>query len=112
MFLHGRKGRLDVPKGGPALWSLVLSSALPGAQTGPASKPQPDFPNAVSGGALTCTQARTFVVPSRLLETKMKARLLVLLRDSLFDDTNGIVNIAREKEIKKLADRLKNDKSD
>ncbi len=102
-----------MPKGGSALWSLVLSSALASAQMGPASKPQPDFPNAVSGGALTCTQARTFVVPSRLLEkAKLKARLLVLLRDSLFDDTNGIVNIAREKEIKKLADKLKNDRSD
>jgi hypothetical protein len=36
---------------------------------------------------------------------KLKARLATLLRDSLFDDTKGIVNIAREKEIRKLANK-------
>jgi hypothetical protein len=35
-----------------------------------------------------------------------------MLRDSLCDDANGIINIAREKEIKKLADRLKDDTSE
>jgi hypothetical protein len=38
---------------------------------------------------------------------KVKARLVTLLRDSLYDDTKGIVNIAREKEIKKLANKLR-----
>jgi len=34
-----------------------------------------------------------------------------LLRDSLFDDANGIVNIAREKEmIRKLANKLAREK--
>jgi hypothetical protein len=34
------------------------------------------------------------------------------LRDSLFDDAAGIVNIAREKEIKKLANKLKSASGD
>jgi hypothetical protein len=38
---------------------------------------------------------------------KVKARLVTLLRDSLYDDAKGIVNIAREKEIKKLANKLR-----
>ena len=105
-----------MPKGSLALWFFVLSSAIASAQMGSTPRPvhsQPDFPNAVTGGALTCTQARTFVVPYRLLEkARLKARLLILLRDSLFDDASGIVNIAREKEIKQLADKLRNEKSD
>jgi hypothetical protein len=103
-----------VPKGSFALWFFVLSSALPSAQVGSTSlQAQPDLSNAVSGGALTCTQASTFVEPYPLLEkAKLKARLLILLRDSLFDDANGIVNIARGKKIKQLADKLKLDRSD
>ena len=31
-----------------------------------------------------------------------------VVRDSLYDDAKGIVNIARENEIKKLANKLKN----
>ena len=38
---------------------------------------------------------------------KTKARLITLLRESLFDDAKGIVNIAREREIKKLVGKLK-----
>jgi len=34
------------------------------------------------------------------------------LRDSLFDDAKGVVNIAREKEIKRLANKLKNSRTD
>jgi hypothetical protein len=32
------------------------------------------------------------------------------LHDSLYDDENGIVNVKREEEIKKLANKLKNDR--
>jgi len=47
-------------------------------------------------------------VPSTVAaRARLKARLITLLRESLFDDTKGIVNIAREKEIKKLANKLK-----
>jgi len=47
-----------------------------------------------------------------LERAKIKARLATLLRESLYDDANGIVDIAREKEIKKLANRLRNEKED
>jgi hypothetical protein len=38
---------------------------------------------------------------------KVEARLVTRLRDSLYDDAKGIVNIAREKEIEKLASKLR-----
>ena len=41
---------------------------------------------------------------------KLKARLYNVLRESLFDDAKGIVNIAREREIKDLVNRLKTEK--
>lgn len=61
------------------------------------------------GGTLTCApQASTIHVPRPLVErAKLKARLANLLRESLYDDANGIVNIAREREIKKLANKLR-----
>jgi hypothetical protein len=101
-------------KGSVVLLSVVLASAAASAQMGSAARDaEPNFSNAVPGSALTCSQPRTFVVPPRLVErARVKARLLVLLRDSLFDDASGIVNIAREKEIKKLANKLKNSNSD
>jgi len=34
------------------------------------------------------------------------------LRESLYDDAKGIVNIAREKEIKKLANKLRSSRED
>jgi hypothetical protein len=34
------------------------------------------------------------------------------LRDSLYDDAKGIVNIARENEIRKLASKLKSNRTD
>jgi hypothetical protein len=43
-----------------------------------------------------------------LERSKLKVKLLNLLHDSLYDDENGIVNIKREDEIKKLANKLKN----
>jgi hypothetical protein len=50
-------------------------------------------------------------VPQPLVDrVRLKARLVTLLRDSLFDDARGIVNIAREKEIRKLANKLGREK--
>jgi hypothetical protein len=92
------------------LLPVVFASALAGAQvlgqfSGGAES---DFKNAVSGSALTCSPSHTIYVPSPLAErAKIKARLLTLLRDSLYDDAKGIVNIARENEIKKLANKLR-----
>ena len=94
-------------------WFLLLP--LAGAQAlGQLSGAQdPNFKDGFTGSTLTCSQSHALVIPGRLAErAKLKARLLTLLRDSLFDDAKGIVNIAREKEIKKLANKLRNERAD
>jgi len=98
------------------LLPVVLASALAGAQVlgqGPGG-PEPDFKNAFVGSSLACSQqSHTIYVPRPVAErAKVKARLLNLLRDSLYDDAKGIVNIARENEIKKLANKLKSSRTD
>ena len=102
-------------KGNFLLLPVLLVSAIAGAQVlGQVSgEPKPDLTIAFVGSTLTCSQPHTLVVPPRVAKhAKLKARLLTLLRDSLYDDAKGIVNIAREKEIKKLANRLRSDRSD
>jgi hypothetical protein len=103
------------------LLPVVLAFALTGTQVlGQAPGGQePDFKNAYSGGSLTCSQPQqpqqlhTIYVPRPIVErARLKARLLNLLRDSLFDDAKGIVNTARESEIKKLASKLKSSRPD
>ncbi len=94
---------------------VVLGSALAGAQVlGQVSGPsEPDLKDAFVRSPLTCSQPSTIVVPAAVAQrAKLKARLLSLLRESLFDDAAGIVNIAREKEIKKLANKLKGGRAD
>jgi hypothetical protein len=95
---------------------LILASALASAQAlVPISGGSgPDLKTPYVGSALTCTQPHTVViVPRPVLErAKLKARLANLLRESLNDDAQGVVNIAREKEIKKLANRLRSDRQD
>jgi hypothetical protein len=112
LFLSAHeKGGRDVLKRSFILLPVVFASALAGAQVlGQISRgPEPDLKNAFVGSALTCSQAHTIYVPSPIAErAKVKARLLTLLRDSLYDDAKGIVNIAREKEIRKLASKLRN----
>jgi hypothetical protein len=100
-----------VPKGSFFLLLVILSSALAGAQVGKASQPaEPNFSNALTGSALSWTRPDTFVVPPQIVEkARVEARLLVLLRQNLFDDAKGIVNIARENEIKKLANKWKHE---
>ena len=50
----------------------------------------------------------TLTIPHALYErAKLKARLSTLLHDSLYDDAKGIVNVEREREIKKLANELR-----
>ena len=98
------------------LLPVVFASALAGAQVlGQASAvSEPDLKNAFAGSALTCSQqTHTIFVPRPVAErAKIKARLLNLLRDSLYDDARGVVNIARENEIKKLANKLRGKRSD
>ena len=96
-----------------ALLPVFLVVAFAGAPLlgqAPAGQ-EPDFKNAYAGSAVTCYQPgpHTIYVPTPIAErAKLKARLVNLLRDSLFDDAKGVVNIARESEIKKLANKLKN----
>jgi hypothetical protein len=69
------------------------------------------------GSAVTCSQpekqTEKFTVPQPLAKrAKLKARLLNLLHESLFDDSKGIVNVARDKEIANLAKKLKDEKGE
>jgi hypothetical protein len=97
------------------LLPVVFASTLACAQVsgGVLGGSEPDLKTSYVGSVLTCSQPDTFVVPRPLLErAKIKARLATLLRESLRDDTQGILNIAREKEIKKLANRLRSNRDD
>ena len=95
---------------------VVLSSALAGAQVlgQIPGGPEPDLKNAFVGSPLTCSQQPHTIYVTRAVaeRARLKARLLNLLRDSLFDDAKGVVNIARENEIKKLANKLRNARSE
>jgi hypothetical protein len=108
------EGGRDVVKRSIFLLPIILGSALAGAQLGAVSGPaDADLKNAFVRSPLTCTQSSTIVVPSKVADrAKVKARLLNLLRESLYDDAKGIVNIAREKEIKKLANKLRGNRTD
>jgi hypothetical protein len=75
----------------------------------------PDLKTPFIGRPLTCSQPE----PEKLTisepfaeRAKLKVRLMNLLRESLHDDSHGIVNIAREKEIRKLANKLKEDRNE
>jgi hypothetical protein len=67
-----------------------------------------DFKTSFVGSALTCSQPEKLTVPRSIAKrAKLKAELLNLLRESIYDDSKGIVNLAREKEIANIADKLK-----
>jgi len=96
-----------------ALLTLALASAFFSVQaTAQALRdPQPDLATAFGGRALTCSEPQKLLISKPFAErAKLKARLYNVLRESLYDDAKGIVNIAREKEIKDLANKLKNEK--
>ncbi len=91
---------------------VVLGSALVSAQTPVQISGQSllDPPAALNSGAspVSCSQSQAITIPRPVLErAKAKARLVNLLRESIYDDARGIVNAAREKEIRKLADKLR-----
>lgn len=97
------------------LFAVAVLSVLAGAQDARElghSSEEADFIGSAApvGSAPTCVPSpQVLRVPAPLIErAKTKARLIILLRESLFDDAKGIVNIAREKEIKKLVSKLKN----
>ena len=69
-----------------------------------------DFTAPVDRSALTCSQPpqeKISVPVAVIAHARLKARLINLLHLSLLDDANGILNIEREKEIRKLANKLK-----
>ena len=76
--------------------------------------PQPGLKAPFVGSALTCSQSsqsEKLVVPKGVARrAQLKARLLNLLHESLHDDSKGIVNPVREKEIANLASKLKKEK--
>ena len=94
---------------------VTLASILAGAQN-VASIPGEsllDRQTGLVGSSLTCSPPQTLRIPAPFAErAKIKARLLNLLRESLSDDAKGIVNIAREKEIRKLANKLRGNRVD
>ncbi|HST10047.1 MAG TPA: hypothetical protein VLL05_06705 [Terriglobales bacterium] len=97
-----------------ALASALLSVQAMGQAPGDA---HPGFKASFLGSALTCSQpekqAERFIVPQPLAKrARLKARLLNLLHESLYDDSKGIVNVARDKEIANLAQKLKDEKGE
>jgi len=97
--------------------ALVVLFATPFfAQTIAPGPAQPDLKLSFAPSpAVSCAQPQlqSLAVPREILgQARVKARLVNLLRESLYDDAKGIVNISREKEIKKLAGKLKSGKLD
>lgn len=68
-----------------------------------------DLRASLAASAPTCMQPPAVIrIPNTLAQrAKIKARLADLLRQSLYDDASGIVNVAREKEIRKLANKIR-----
>ena len=95
------------------LLPVVFVAALACAQSPAAvlGRPNLDLQTSSVRSALTCSsQPFTVAVPARLASrAKLKARLITLLRESLYDDARGIVNTPREKEIKTIANKLRRD---
>jgi len=92
------------------LLPVILAAALAGAQLPVTNlgRASPDLRVARIGSPLTCSQPFTVAVPTPLVpRARLKARLITLLRESLYDDAKGIVNIPREKEIKSIANKLR-----
>jgi hypothetical protein len=99
-----------------ALLTIALASTLFRVQaTAQALRdPKLDLASPFVGGTLTCSNPQNVhvVIPKPFAErAKLKARLANLLRESLYDDAKGIANIGRDKEIRNLASKLKDDKA-
>ena len=95
-----------------ALLAVALASTLFSVQaTAQALRdPNLDLPASLVGETLKCTNPEKvrIRIPERFAErAKLKARLYNLLRESLYDDSKGLVDMKREKEIGDLADKLK-----
>jgi hypothetical protein len=96
-----------------ALLTVAFASTLFSVQATAQALRDPNFAlaPALVGGALTCSQNQKLLISKPFAErAKLKARLIDRLRESIYDDAKGIVNITREKEIKNLADKLRSSK--
>ena len=106
-------------KSNVSLVALALAAAAFSVQAmgqAPADS-YPGFKASLLGSALTCSppekQSERVTVPQPFAKrAKLKARLLNLLHESLYDDSKGIVNLTREKEIADLAKKLKDEKGE
>ena len=102
-------------KGSFALLGVALACTFANAQTfrEPTGGTRLGLQASFVGSNLTCTQPENIMIPRTVAaRAQLKARLLNLLRESLYDDAKGIVNLGREKEIKKLASKLNARKAD
>src|SRR5882724_1334501 len=91
--------------------AFALSGALLllGAQLHSQEKREEGFTfySSQRGTTLACSQTN-LVIPHAIYErAKLKAELINLLRASLEDDAKSIVNIEREKRIRKIANDLR-----
>ncbi|HWX76166.1 MAG TPA: hypothetical protein VNY32_01750 [Candidatus Acidoferrales bacterium] len=96
-----------------ASFTLALASTLFSVQaTAQELRDQPsDLASTFVGRPVTCSEPQKLVISHHFAErAKLKARLSNLLRESLYDDAKGIQNIAREKEIRELASKLKKER--
>jgi hypothetical protein len=63
-------------------------------------------PSAQHPGATCTPQAQHLVIPNGTDRVRLEADLINLLRQSLIEQSNGILNLKREKEIDHVADKL------
>ena len=111
--VQNRRRGGNVANNRSALLTLAFAFTLCSVQASAQAlrDPQPDIAATFVGRTLTCSEPQKLVISQPFAErAKVKARLYTLLRESLYDDAKGIVNIAREREIKHLASKLKGDK--
>jgi hypothetical protein len=105
-----------VAKSSFTMLAVSLAAALFGVQAmgQTAGNQKPLIAASFSGSPLTCSQSRTMerlTVPKSVEKrARLKAQLLNLLRVSLYDDSKGIANPAREEEIANLVNKLKTEK--
>lgn len=65
------------------------------------------------GSTLSCVQPQRLQIPRTVAKrAKLKAQLMNVLRESIFDDAKGVVNLARERQIKDLINRLTKEKAE
>jgi hypothetical protein len=100
-------GFLTIPSLGQVAEPVAIGQVAMGHVPGDAlAEPSPSF-----GNPLACSPAQKLQIPRSVAKrAKVKAQLMNVLRESIFDDAKGIVNLAREREIKDLVNKLTRDK--